>query len=91
MNTVPFEVTPLTEASYAVFRKHLERMIDRPEDFFFMFEDAENVIVRSVLGAMAQRGMHSASGSTDCRSTSCASCTTPYTMLPTGWHYYEET
>ena len=33
MNTVPFEVIPLTETSYAVFREGLERIITHPEDF----------------------------------------------------------
>jgi hypothetical protein len=56
MNTVPFEVIPLTETSYAVFREDLEKIIAHPEDFFFMVEDAESVIIRSVLAAMAQGG-----------------------------------
>lgn len=56
MNTVSFEVIPLTEASYAVFREHLERIIAHPEDFFLIMEDAEGVVIRSVLRAMSQGG-----------------------------------
>ena len=89
MNTVPFEVIPLTETSYAVFREDLERIIAHPETAFFMVGDAEETIIRSVLGAMSQGAMHSASGSTDCRSTNSTSCTAPSATLPMGCPYPE--
>ena len=52
MNTAPFEVIPLTEASYAEFRNELNRIIARPETAFLMVEDEQETVVRSVLGMM---------------------------------------
>lgn len=56
MNTVPFEVIPLTQASYAEFSAELDRIAAHPETVFFMAEDAEETVIRSVLGVISERG-----------------------------------
>jgi hypothetical protein len=56
MNAVPFEVTPLTEASYAEFRDELDRIAAHPETVFYLPEGAETTVVRSVLGALLCAG-----------------------------------
>lgn len=51
-----YEVTPLTETTYAEFREELDRIAAHPETLFLMVEDAEEVVIRSVLGTMETAG-----------------------------------
>ena len=51
-----YDVTPLTGASYAEFKDELNRIIAHPERSFALVENAEEAIIRAVLGAMSHGG-----------------------------------
>lgn len=51
-----YEVTRLTEASYAEFRAELDRIIAHPGRRFALVENAEEAVIRAVLGAMSHGG-----------------------------------
>ncbi len=51
-----YEVTRLTEASYAEFRAEMDRIIAHPERRFALVENAEEAVIRAVLGAMSHGG-----------------------------------
>lgn len=52
-----YDVTPLTEAGYEAMRDAMRRTISLPPDeLFAIVEDAREVVIRSVLGAMSEAG-----------------------------------